>query len=628
MSNQRRPPDSNGDGGNQLFNPNNSLWILLLVILGFVILTTIVNVINDTQASARMIGISDFRRGIEDGTIRDVEFNQGSNSLSVTGTMTGSGQAQAEVEAVTLPNDQDLIQLLNEQGIDYSVNPPPEPGIFGWILQVFGPILILLFFWRMMFARNSGGMGGGLLGVNRNAGKTFQPDESSTRFGDVAGADEAKEELVEVVDFLKNPERYTAIGGRIPKGVLLIGPPGTGKTLLARAVAGEAEVPFFHLSGADFVELFVGVGASRVRDLFKRAHEKSPAIIFIDELDAIGKSRASALSTNDEREQTLNALLVEMDGFDAKSGVIVIAATNRPEILDPALLRPGRFDRQVLVDKPDHIGRKAILEIHSRKVKLHPDTELDRVARATAGLAGADLANIVNEAALHAVRRSREQVTQDDFSEAIEKVMAGLSKKNRVLNETERKRVAYHEVGHALVAARTEGADPVEKISIVPRGMAALGYTLQLPEEDRFLYTQDELIGRIDVLLGGRASEEVIFGTITTGAANDLTRATEIARRMITEFGMSDRFRNVYLAGQQAQSFLGEAMRQRDYAETTQEYIDEEIARLMEERYHHVKQLLLRERDSLEKVSTRLLADEVIDRTTFGELLSESEQAS
>jgi cell division protease FtsH len=405
----------------------------------------------------------------------------------------------------------------------------------------------------------------------------------------------------------------------------LVGAPGTGKTLLARAVAGEAGVPFFSLSGADFVEMFVGVGASRVRDLFKQARAKSPSIVFIDELDAIGKSRATAgVGSNDEREQTLNQMLVEMDGFDATNGVIVLAATNRPEILDPALLRPGRFDRQVLVDKPDLAGRESILRLHARKIAVDSALDFNRVARATAGLAGADLANIVNEAALLAVRSGRKVVTQADFSEAIEKSLAGLTRRNRVLEDRERRIVAYHETGHALMAHLTPGADPVEKISIVPRGLGALGYTVQLPSEERFLMTKTELLGKIDVLLAGRAVEEIIFGDVSTGAGNDLTRAADIARKMITDYGMSDKFRNVYLPSRRGGSFLEDGgLLQREYAESTQTYIDEETARVIDERYRHVRETLEERRQTVEAIAQALLDEEVMERERFERLAAD-----
>jgi cell division protease FtsH len=438
-----------------------------------------------------------------------------------------------------------------------------------------------------------------------------------------------------VVDFLKNPRKYTEIGGKIPKGVLLVGPPGTGKTLLARAVAGEAGVSFFRISGSDFVEMFVGVGAARVRDLFKQARERASSgkqkgcIIFIDELDAIGKSRINSIAGgNDEREQTLNQLLVEMDGFDAASGLIILAATNRPDVLDPALLRPGRFDRQVLVDRPDLIGREAILRIHAQNVRLGESVDLKSVAKSTSGFVGADLANIVNEAALLAVRAGRKLVEQADFSEAIEKTVAGLQKKNRVIKPEERRAVAFHETGHALVAAFTPGSDPVQKISIIPRGYGALGYTLQMPVEDRYLLTEEELYGKIDVLLGGRAAEELVFGVISTGAANDLTKSTDIARKMITDYGMSSRFRNVALTSRGAgANMLGgqsqEPQFQREYSEETQKYIDVEISKITETRYEKVKAMLTEHKALLFRVAELLLDKETLDEKEFKGVLAE-----
>ena len=493
--------------------------------------------------------------------------------------------------------------------------------IFSWVL----PIAFFIFIWRFVF-RRLGNMGGNVLSIGQNRAVIVAEGDIVTRFSDVAGVDEAKEELVEVVDFLKSPQKYKEIGGKIPKGVLLVGPPGTGKTLLARAVAGEARVAFFRMSGADFVEMFVGVGAARVRDLFKQARNKAPCIIFIDELDAIGKSRINNIAGgNDEREQTLNQLLVEMDGFDGTSGLIILAATNRPDVLDPALLRPGRFDRQVLVDKPDLKGREAILKIHSKPVRLDPAVDLEVVARVTSGFSGADLANIVNEAALLAVRAGRKMVTQIDFNEAIEKTVAGLQKKTRVLKQQERKLTAYHEAGHAIIAALTPNADPVQKISIIPRGFA-LGYTLQLPLEDRYTVTKSDLLGRIDILLGGRIAEEMISGEYSTGAANDLTKATDIARKMITDYGMSDRFRHVALTSR-GMSMTGQERQepsfQREYAESTQQYVDEEIARIIDGEYAKAKKILEDQRAVLDNVSAALLEKETLDEKEFKALIGE-----
>ena len=511
-------------------------------------------------------------------------------------------------------NDPSFIPLLDEIGVEYYATAPETPSLFSSLLSYILPMLIFLAIWRFVFTKMGQGGGQGVLSFNQNKAKIIAEGDTGVRFKDVAGADESKLELEEVVDFLKNPGKYTEIGGKIPKGVLLVGPPGTGKTLLAKAVAGEAGVPFFRMSGADFVEMFVGVGAARVRDLFRQAREKSPCIIFIDEIDAIGRTRSQAgLGGNDEREQTLNQLLVEMDGFDSRTGVIILAATNRPEILDQALLRPGRFDRQVLIDKPDLDGRHAILKIHTRQIKLGKDVDLRKIAQSAAGLAGADLANIANEAALMAVRGGRKVVTQADFEEAIEKSVAGLQRKSRILSEDERRRVAYHETGHALAAYMTRNAPPVSKISIIPRGLGALGYTLQYPTEDRFLMSESELLGNIDTLLGGRAAEELVFGEISTGAGNDISRASDMVRRMIMEFGMSERYRNITLPSTAGQG-LGGA---REYSEAAQEYIDNETAKIVNGRYQTVLEKLTRNREVLEQITTILLEKEVIDGEEF-----------
>ncbi|MDR1419529.1 MAG: ATP-dependent zinc metalloprotease FtsH [Treponema sp.] len=582
------------------------------------------------------IDFSEFKTKIANGEIKRVEMtdayytgftatalNRGSTARQNPPPFRG-GYAQPEAVYRTVPlNDPGIISLMDEKGVNYYAVSREGSTIlniiFSWVL----PIAFFIFIWRF-FMKRLGNMGGNVLSVGQNKAVIVAEGDIVTRFNDVAGVDEAKEELVEVVDFLKNPRKYTDIGGKIPKGVLLVGPPGTGKTLLARAVAGEAEVSFFRMSGADFVEMFVGVGAARVRDLFKQARDKAPCIIFIDELDAIGKSRINNMAGgNDEREQTLNQLLVEMDGFDATSGLIILAATNRPDVLDPALLRPGRFDRQVLVDRPDLKGREEILRIHSKAVKLSPQVDLAAVARGTSGFVGADLANIVNEAALLAVRGGRQLVSQKDFEEAIEKTVAGLQKKNRVMSDEVRRVIAYHETGHALIAALTPRSDPVQKISIVPRGFGALGYTLQMPVEDRYIVTEEELLGRIDVLMGGRAAEDLVLGEISTGAANDLTKATDIARKMITDYGMSGRFRHVALT-QRGTGMMGTQLQEpvfhREYSEATQQYIDEEIARTVEERYILAKGKLTENRSLLEKIAGLLLEKETLDEKEFREL--------
>ena len=523
---------------------------------------------------------------------------------------------------------QKFLDILDEQsktqlGFEYRIVPKQNNFLLDIFLSWVVPFGILFLMWRFMFKKMGSGLGGmgSIFAAGQSRHNAVDENQVKTRFSDVAGVDEAKEELIEIVDFLKAPQKYTDIGGRIPKGVLLVGPPGTGKTLLARAVAGEAGVPFFSISGSDFVEMFVGVGASRVRDLFKQAREKAPCIIFIDELDAIGKSRMNSLGGNDEREQTLNQLLVEMDGFDNERGLILLAATNRSDVLDPALLRPGRFDRQVVVDPPDFIGRKAILELHAKNVKIGKDVNFENVAHATTGFSGADLANIVNEAALLAVRAVRKLVSMEDFDEAVEKTIAGLQKKSRVVRENERKIIAWHETGHALTAAFTQGTDKVHKISIIPRGSHALGYTLQRPDEDRFLYTKTDLTNEIDTLLGGRAAEQIQFGQISTGAANDLQRATDIARRMITDYGMSDKFKNVVLSKRGGGYGSEEPKLVREYSEETQNYVDAEIARIINDRYETVLDLLKSKKEVLDYVANRLLENEVMEATEFKEII-------
>ncbi|MBN2509434.1 MAG: ATP-dependent zinc metalloprotease FtsH [Spirochaetales bacterium] len=598
-----------------------SIWYFIAAL----VLLTLVNelVMNRAVNQQQIISFSQFKTLVEDGTIRRVQLTHDYYLGFTQSTSQNTGFGGVTDVYRTVPvNDPSFIPLLDEKGIVYEAIVKKEPVMLNLLLSWVLPLGIMFIFWRFMFKR-IGNMGENAMTFGRNRSKIVAEGETGVDFTDVAGADEAKAELEEVVDFLKNPDKYLSIGGKIPKGVLLVGVPGTGKTLLARAVAGVAHVPFFRMSGADFVEMFVGVGAARVRDLFKQAREKAPCIIFIDELDAIGKSRANAISSNDEREQTLNQLLVEMDGFDATSGVIILAATNRPEILDPALLRPGRFDRQVLVDKPDAAGREAILRIHSKNVKLGDDIDLTQVAKMTPGMVGADLANIVNEAALLAVRNGRKKVAHSDFSDAIEKVIAGLEKKNKLINPKERKVIAYHETGHALIAALTEGADPVTKISIVPRGLGALGYTLQMPEEDRYLMTEDELLGRIDVLLGGRAAEDFIFKKISTGASNDLTRATDIVRNMITEYGMSERFKNVALTkrGNQFLNPMENPYMQKEYSEATQQYIDDEIARVIASRYERVLQILEEHQEKLKEIAGVLLEKEVLEQKEFLALL-------
>lgn len=564
-----------------------------------------------------------FIHEVQDGQVAQVSVGQN----EIRYQMKGENEQPGLVYATTPIFDLELPKLLEAKGVEFAATPPSKTGWLGSVLSWVIPPLIFVAIWQLFLGRGGGQQG--VLSIGKSKAKVYvEGDSGKVTFSDVAGVEEAKTELVEVVEFLKEPQRFTEIGARIPKGVLLVGPPGTGKTLLAKAVAGEAGVPFFSISGSEFVEMFVGVGSSRVRDLFDQAKKQAPCIIFIDELDAIGKSRASNgfYGGNDEREQTLNQLLTEMDGFAATGAtVIVLAATNRPETLDPALLRPGRFDRQVLVDRPDVSGRLAILEIHSRKVKLGSDIDLKAIATRTPGFAGADLANIVNEAALLAARNKRLAVAQEDFAEAIERVVAGLEKKSRVLNEKEKKIVAYHEVGHALVGSLMTGSGKVEKISIVPRGMAALGYTLQLPTEDRFLMSEDELHGQIATLLGGRSAEEIVFGSITTGASNDLQRATDLAERMVTTYGMSKVLGPLaYQQGQQNMYLGNEAPNpRRMVSPQTAEAIDQEVKGIVDSAHDHALEILKLNRELLETISTKLLDKEVIEGTELHELLGQ-----
>jgi len=540
----------------------------------------------------------------------------------INGTLKGKDQKREQDFTTIRVDDPNLVKELDEHKVRYSglYESKLLSTIISWVL----PIGIMLLIWR--YAMKKMGPGMGVMSFGKSKAKLFAQNETMVTFADVAGIDEAKEELQEVVEFLKNPAKFQKLGGRIPKGVLLVGPPGTGKTLLAKAVAGEAKVPFFSISGSEFVEMFVGVGASRVRDLFSQAASQAPCIIFIDELDALGKARGmNIMGGNDEREQTLNQLLVEMDGFESNKGVIIMAATNRPEILDPALLRPGRFDRQVLLDRPDINGREAILKIHSRKVLLDPDVDLHKIAGLVPGFAGADLANLVNEAALLAARKDKETVGAAEFDASIDRVVGGLEKKNRVMNPQEKEIVAFHESGHAIVAESVKHADPVHKISIIPRGIAALGYTQQQPTEDRYLMTRPELLDRLAVLLGGRVAEELVFGEISTGAQNDLQRATDIARSMVTEYGMSDRLGLVTYESSRHPTFLPESYTaKKTYSETKATQIDEEIASVMEQTHQRVRGVLSERRQVLDKLAHLLSEKEIVQGEELRQMLSDS----
>ncbi len=572
------------------------------------------------------IPYSQFKSSIKSGQITDVTLGQ----ERIVGMMknpkaTSAADQTIPFTTVAVPGgDPTLIPALDAAGVKYSVSEPPSP--VGNFLLAYGlPLLLIAGIWYFGYQQmTKGGLGmGGMMGVGKSKAVEVKPESIGITFKDVGGADEAIGELDEIIRFLKTPEQFARLGGRIPKGVLLVGPPGTGKTLLAKATAGEAGVPFFETSGSEFVEMFVGVGAARVRDLFEQARKAAPAIIFIDEIDAIGQSRGGAmrLGTNDEREQTLNQLLAEIDGFHTEKDkpVIIMAATNRPEILDPALLRAGRFDRQITVSAPDLTGRLQILKIHSRSIKLAPEFDIERAARMTPGFSGADLANIMNEAALLAARRGAETIAMQDFEAAIERVVAGLEKKTRVMNDEERTTVAYHESGHALVAELVPHADPVAKVSIVPHGRGALGYTMQMPTEDRYLLTRDELDDRLAVMLGGRAAEQVVKGVISTGASDDIQRATELARRMVMEFGMSPKLGTVRYASQQSQFLGGDAGT--SASPETLKTIDEEIQRIVTEQYQRAQQLLVEHRSALESVTQQLLKTETIDGTVVKQSL-------
>ena len=593
---------SKGDPSRRKFH--FSFWYFLMALFLF-------SLIHDYYLARQVntISYSTFKEYVSEGKVKDLALS----TDQITGILTETKKGQKDQPFVTVRvNDPDLVNLLDQRHISYTgtVESKWLTTVLSWIL----PLVFFLLIWRFLIGRMAGGPQG-VLSVGKARAKIYAEQEVQVKFDDVAGIDEAKQELAEIVEFLKTPEKFTRLGGKIPKGVLLVGAPGTGKTLLAKAVAGEAGVPFFSISGSEFVEMFVGVGAARVRDLFAQAKGHAPCIIFIDELDALGKARGmNPMGGHDEREQTLNQLLVEMDGFDPNSGVIIMAATNRPEILDPALLRPGRFDRHVAIDRPDVRGREAILKIHTRGVTLAEDVDLARVAALTPGFAGADLANLANEAALLAARQNKMSVGMAEFQEAIDRIVGGLEKKNRVMNEKEKKIVAYHESGHALVAMSVPTADPINKVTIIPRGIAALGYTQQLPTEDRYLMTREELLDRLSVLLGGRVAEELVFGDISTGAQNDLQRATDIARSMVTEYGMSEKMGLVTYTREKRALFLntGLAGSPREYSEETAQLIDAEVARLMNEAHDRVRRILSEKRERLEHLAQTLLVKETV----------------
>ena len=620
----------NNDNKNNFFKDNPLIAFAIFSIVVIMVFKIIIgnnigdNTLNTTNKSivqTKKISYSEIKNLVKSDKIEELKITP----TVIEAISKGDGSVTRYVAEKIPTNDPTFVRLLDEHKVKYIG--VMGGGIVAELISSILPILIFFAIWIFLAKKMSKGVGGGILGVGK-AGKLINSEKPDVKFSDVAGVDEAKEEVKEIVDFLKYPERYIELGAKIPKGVLLVGPPGTGKTLLAKAVAGEASVPFFSVSGSSFIEMFVGVGASRVRDLFEQAKKEAPAIIFIDEIDAIGKSRTSGgpMGGNDEREQTLNQLLAEMDGFGTDTPVIVLAATNRPEVLDAALLRAGRFDRQVLVDKPDYEGRLAILKIHSKDVKLSKEVDMQEIAKATAGLAGADLANIINEAALLAGRANKKQIEQKDLMEAIERAFVGLEKKNRKINELEKKIVSYHESGHALMAELTSGATRVTKVSIIPRGLGALGYTLHLPdEENRFLKQKHELMAEIDVLLGGRAAEEVFVGDISTGAGNDLQRATDILKDMITKYGMSD-VAGLMVLEKSTNAFLGSGQSVKDYSEKMAEAIDDKIKSVLDERYNYVKDTLKEYGEAIKSMTKELLEKEVIEGKKVREIIEEFEK--
>jgi cell division protease FtsH len=604
-----------GGGGNRRWRISIGYILVGLLILWFIQSMLV--------PSPQTIAYSRFLDLVERGRVETVSISEG----DVRGVFL-NGETKVDFIAVRPPgiDEQELITVLQDKNVEFTGEQPSALSnfLFSWIL----PILVLVLIWSFVFRRMAGGGAAGALNLGKRGVKIYDRKDLKTTFADVAGVDEAVEELGEIVEFLMNPKKYQRLGGRIPKGVLLLGPPGCGKTLLARAVAGEAQVPFFYMSGSEFVEMFVGLGAARVRELFQQAKEKAPCLVFLDELDTIGKTRGGALGaglgSHDEREQTLNQLLVEMDGFDASKGVIIMAATNRPDVLDPALLRPGRFDRQVVVDRPDLRGREAILKVHARGVAMGSDVDLHVIAARTPGFTGADLANVVNEAALLAARREKDAVGMSELEEAIDRVVAGLERKSRVMSEKEREIVAFHEMGHALVALSVPNADPVHRVTIIPRGAAALGMTMQRPLEDRYLMTEPELDDRLAILLGGRTAEEIAFHQVSTGAQNDLERATEIARAMVVEYGMSERLgplsfgRDGFRGADGRLLFPGE---RREMSDETAKLVDEEVGRIVTEARDRARTILNERKDLLDKLARLLMEREVLEGKELRELV-------
>ena len=607
--------DNNNQNRKRPSGQNIGVLALILVIT-LIAVTVMNNMVRKNQTQE--LGYEEFVEYLKEGEIDTAKIS--GNRIYLT-PKTSSTKLSRFIQyyTVRIPDSELAERLLDSNGVhvvaeDTSTSASILNFLMGWVL----PSALMIGLLYMMYSRMGGG---GMMGVGKSNAKVYVQKETGVTFADVAGEDEAKESLVEIVDFLHNPQKYSKIGAKLPKGALLVGPPGTGKTLLAKAVAGEAHVPFYSLSGSDFVEMFVGVGASRVRDLFKQAQQSAPCIIFIDEIDAIGRSRDSRFGGNDEREQTLNQLLSEMDGFDSSKGLLVLGATNRPEILDPALLRPGRFDRRVIVDKPDLKGRVSILKVHSKDVRLDETVDFEEIALATSGAVGADLANMMNEAAINAVKNGRQAVSQKDLFEAVELVLVGKEKKDRILSKEERRIVSYHEVGHALVTALQKDAEPVQKITIVPRTMGALGYVMQVPEEEKFLNTKKELKAMLVVSLAGRAAEEIVFDTVTTGAANDIEQATRVARAMVTQYGMSDKFGLMGLETQENQYLTGRTVM--NCGDATAAEIDTEVMKMLKEAYAEAKRLLSENRDVMDKIAAFLIEKETITGKEFMKIFRE-----
>ena len=615
-------PNKNNKNNNNMNNNNNApkkknnKFLIIYAVIAFLFLysfSTAKDMLTTTE-----ISYNEFIQLVENKQVEKVSTE--GNALVIVPKDTSN--YKGKVLYTGNVENPDLITLLTENNVDYFPEIVKQNSvIMDFIIINVLPFVLMFFAVKFIFNKMGQKMGGNPMGMGKSNAKIYMENDIKITFDNVAGQDEAKESLTEIIDFLNNPKRYTEIGAKLPKGALLVGPPGTGKTLLAKAVAGEAKVPFLTVSGSNFVEMFVGMGAAKVRDLFKEAEKNAPCIIFIDEIDSIGKSRDNQMQSNDEREQTLNQLLTEMDGFDTSKGIVILGATNRPEILDKALLRPGRFDRRVIVDRPDLIGRKAILKVHSKDVKMSPDVNLDEIAKGTPGAVGADLANIVNEAALRAVKHKRDEVIQEDLQEAVEVIIAGKEKKDRILSAQERKIVAFHEVGHALVAGLLEGTDPVHKITIVPRTMGALGYTMQLPEEEKYLVSKDELLNQITVMLGGRAAEEEVFNLVSTGASNDIERATQTARSMVTVYGMTDSFDMMALESIQNRYLDGRAVR--NCSEETSTLVDKEILQIIRNCHEKARTLLNENRDLLDKISEYLLEKETIYGDEFMKFVHE-----